>query len=135
MTSIIIIDKNGIVNEKKVKTMDKLYTSCGYRTNKDFELLHIWNDVYELYGKKTGKPISQNKYELYLNTDFYGNLCIIKKDGSLSLNEWNIFYGTNEKNENENENDFITETDSEGSEEIELFNDNELTYDEYEEEL
>uniref|UniRef100_A0A6C0ESL8 Uncharacterized protein n=1 Tax=viral metagenome TaxID=1070528 RepID=A0A6C0ESL8_9ZZZZ len=131
MTSLIIIDKNGTINEKKIKTMDKLYSSCGYRTNKDFELLYVWNDNYELYGKQTGKPISENNYVFPLingntnKTKYYGNLCIIKKGGSLSLEEWNIFY-TNEKVVEEDDNEFDNENI--------LSNDNELSHDEYEEE-
>ncbi len=136
MTTLIIIDKNGTINEKKVKTMDKLYSSCGYRTNKDFELLNVWNDIYELYGKKTGKPIGENNYMFPLinmnsnmnsnKTKYYGNLCIVKKGGSLTLEEWNIFYNANEKV-------VIVEDEDDDSENI-LSNDNELSHDEYEEE-
>lgn len=165
MTSIIIIDKNSSLSEKKVKTIDKLYSSCNYRTNKDFELLHTWNNAYELYGKKSGKTNSENKYKFPLiDETYYGNLCIIKKGHSLTLEEWNKFYNSagyeNEKNDNdtENDNDQIdpkTETENDNDEidpktetENKFINksvntlteicsgsvDDELSYDEYEEE-
>ena len=34
--NVIVIEKEGALYEKSV-SMDKLYTSCGYRTNKNFE--------------------------------------------------------------------------------------------------
>jgi len=152
MTSIIIIDKNSSLSEKKVKTIDKLYSSCNYRTNKDFELLHTWNNAYELYGKKSGKTNSENKYKFPLiDETYYGNLCIIKKGHSLTLEEWNKFYNSagyeNEKNDNDTEND-NDEIDPKTETENKFINksvntlteicsgsvDDELSYDEYEEE-
>jgi hypothetical protein len=53
---VLLIEKDGNIVEKNIKTilLDKLYSICGYRTDKDFEKLHQL-DVYELYGKKSGK--------------------------------------------------------------------------------
>ena len=144
MTSIIIVDKNGILNEKKVKTLDKLYSSCNYRTNKDFELLHTWNDTYDLYGKKTGKSMSENKYlasNTNLNIVYYGNLCIVKKGQSLTIEEWNVFY--NNINPNHNINKEINEKecindnencDNDINNTFETYIEDELSYDDYEEE-
>ena len=55
MISIISIEKNGTLYEKNIKTIDKLYSVCNYRTDKDFEKIHQWtngNDEYILYGKR-----------------------------------------------------------------------------------
>ena len=56
--NIILIENDGTTYEKQIKTLDKLYSVCGYRTNKDFEKLYEWEfdkKMYELYGKKKGK--------------------------------------------------------------------------------
>jgi hypothetical protein len=90
--NVIVIEKEGALYEKNV-TMDKLYTACGYRSNKNFEKLYEWlvdDQVYELYGKRTGK--FENIYELPEVTEtFYGALCVVKQDGHISLDEWNMF--------------------------------------------
>jgi len=92
----LIIEKDGTISEKQIKSFDKLYSICGYRTNKDFEKLHEWTfdeNVYELYGKKCGKKDKLNSFPLPLNeTKYYGSLCVLKKGGSITLNEWNMFY-------------------------------------------
>ena len=135
--------------------MDKLYSVCGYRTNKDFEKLHEWTfdqNTYELYGKKTGKKDKENTFKLpsSIEEKYYGSLCIVKHNGSISLDEWNIFYmsmttisekhtqiddsnscDTSDCDLNENKN--FKNTDFEDFEDVgepEL----ELTYEEYEEE-
>jgi hypothetical protein len=97
--NLILIEKDGTIFEKNVKTLDKLYSVCGYRTNKDFEKLYEWEfdkNIYELYGKKTGKKDKENIYKLPKHTcnteKYYGSLCIVKKNSSITLDEWNIFY-------------------------------------------
>jgi hypothetical protein len=101
--NIILIEKDGTIIEKNVKIpLDKLYSVCGYRTNKDFEKLSQWNfdsNIYELYGKKNGKKEKENNFvipqkSITTNTKekYYGTLCIIKNNGSITLDEWNIFY-------------------------------------------
>ena len=90
--NVIVIEKEGSLYEKSVM-MDKLYTACGYRSNKNFEKLYEWlvdDQVYELYGKRTGK--FENTYELPEVTEtFYGALCVVKQDGHISVDEWNMF--------------------------------------------
>ena len=97
--NIILIEKDGSIIEKHMKTntLDKLYSICGYRTNKDFEKLYEWDfdkNTYELYGKKSGKKDKENNYHfpIYEKEKYYGSLCVVKKNGSISLDEWNIFY-------------------------------------------
>jgi len=143
--NIILIEKDGTIVEKNMKPllMDKLYSVCGYRSNKDFQKLHQW-DEYELYGKKIGKKDKQNNYFFPTNEIYYGTLCIIKKNDSITLDEWNIFYISTLK-QLENTNDLDThDNNSENTEsQIETESDNdiilerhedELKYEEYEEE-
>ena len=95
--TILIIEKDGTIAEKKIKSVEKLYSICNYRNNNNFELLYTWrNDyTYELYGKRKGKNACENKVILPspLNEEqFFGTLCILKRvNGQLShltLNEW-----------------------------------------------
>ena len=151
----LIIEKDGTISEKQLKTLDKLYSVCGYRTNKDFEKLYEWNfdeNVYELYGKKIGKKDKENHFKLPIDSyKYYGSLCVVKKNGSISLDEWNMFYmsftykdnppqqmdDTSECNESE-ELDSIDSNNSYKFKNIiqDEMNHNkvELTYEEYEEE-
>jgi hypothetical protein len=96
-TTILMIEKDGNITEKKVKSIDKLYSICNYRNNNNFELLHTWkNDCdYELYGKRKGKSACENKVVLpspIHEEQFYGTLCILKKVNNnfvnITLNEW-----------------------------------------------
>ena len=152
----LIIEKDGTISEKHLKTLDKLYSVCGYRTNKDFEKLYEWNfdeNVYELYGKKIGKKDKENHFKLPIDSyKYYGSLCVVKKNGSISLDEWNMFYMSfTYKDENTpDQTDDISECNE--SEELDSIDSNnsykfkniiqdemnhnkiELTYEEYEEE-
>ena len=96
-TTILMIEKDGNITEKKVKSIEKLYSVCNYRNNNNFELLHTWkNDCdYELYGKRKGKTICENSVVLpspLHEEKFYGTLCILKKVNghiaNLSCSEW-----------------------------------------------
>jgi alpha-L-arabinofuranosidase len=91
----IVIKKDG--SFVSVHATEELYTCCKYKTNKDFIKLHEW-DKYELWGKSKGKSGSENKCELPApieNVLFFGMLCVRKKDGDLTLDEWTTWY--NEK--------------------------------------
>ena len=144
--NILLIEKDGTIVEKNMKPflIDKLYSVCGYRSNKDFQKLHQW-DVYELYGKKIGKKDKQNNY-FFPNEIYYGTICIVKKNESITLDEWNIFYiSTLSLKQLENLNELDThddnsektesylETESENDTILER-HDDELKYEEYEEE-
>jgi hypothetical protein len=146
--NIILIEKNETIIEKNIKTfdVDKLYSVCGYRSNKDFQKLYEWEfdkNIYELYGKKIGKSDKENKYNFPNEKDkldkldkYYGTLCIIKKDGSITIDEWNIFYmsfTTKDKyREIINDEDDVEDIDE--TKYINKYVDDELTYEEYEEE-
>ena len=168
--TILLIEKDGSICEKNIKTimLNKLYSVCGYRTNKDFEKLYEWKfdeNIYELYGKKCGKKDKENNFKFpVINETYYGSLCIVKKNGSITLDEWNIFYMsfTYESKDSNDINDFESELDiereSESNESIESqgqfksyhkskfaklddmnieinHTEIELTYEEYEEEI
>ena len=154
--NVILIEKDGEIFEKNVKTLDKLYSICGYRTNKDFEKLYEWEfdkNTYELYGKKTGKKDKENNYVFpkfdtssKITQDqptFYGSLCIVKKNSSITLDEWNIFYmsfTTEPKSASISDSEskyseIDADENSDAVEDVESFkniHDEELNYEEYE---
>ena len=100
MLSLLLIEKDGTVREKKVKSFDKLYGVFNYRNEEGFEELHQWKkgvQSYVLYGKRKGKNNCENKYVLPqpLHQELlYGNMCLVKKTDdleSLTLEEWTKF--------------------------------------------
>ena len=104
--NVLVVNKNGNIEEHCVE-LDRLYTVCDYKTNKDFEQIHTFDD-YEIYGKIKGKNENENKY-FNINKIMYGKICIIKKNDDLTLDEWIQYYNVSD-------------------------NDNELTFEEYESE-
>jgi hypothetical protein len=95
--TILMIEKDGNMIEKKIKSVEKLYSICNYRNNNNFELLYTWRNesTYELYGKRKGKAVCENQVILPtpLNEEqFFGTLCILKRVNgqlaNLTLNEW-----------------------------------------------
>ena len=146
---ILLIEKDGNIIEKNVKSLEKMYSLCGYRTNKDFEQLCQW-DTYELYGKKIGKKDKENKYSFNTNDKYYGTLCIIKKNDSITLDEWKLFYiskmkdsivePTTDSDTYEIESNTETEPENDADAEVTIHDyqgkhmDEELKYEEYEEE-
>ena len=101
MFSLLLLEKAGTITEKKVKSFDKLYGLCNYRSEEGFEVLHEWkkqNQSYLLYGKRKGKQNGENQTVLpypLQESKFYGTLCLRKKvdgiDQSLTLAEWSQF--------------------------------------------
>jgi hypothetical protein len=100
MFSLLLIEKDGTVREKKVKSFDKLYGVCNYRNEEGFEEIHQWKkgpQSYVLYAKRKGKNNCENKYVLPqpLHQELlYGNMCLVKKIDeleSLTLEEWTNF--------------------------------------------
>lgn len=143
--NVILIEKNETIVEKNVKIFDpdKLYSICGYRSNKEFKKLYQWEfdeNIYELYGKNSGKSDKENKYKFPNDKEkYYGTLCVIKQNGSITLDEWNIFYmsfttknerNVNMSNINDNDDNMVESVDSSYINYIE----DELTYEEYEKE-
>jgi hypothetical protein len=103
MYTIILIEKEGTLVQKQVKSFDKLHTTCNYRNNNNFELLHTWTVttevIYQLFGKKIKKLNNENCYTFQGIQDiYYGNLCIVKRTNneptSITISEWESFHGT-----------------------------------------
>jgi hypothetical protein len=147
MITVIILEKDGSVNEKKIKNTEKLYSVCNYRSAEQFEQLYVWvNDTtqYELYGKKNGKANNENKFDLPPPVDsdlFFGTLCVLKKEYDnyvdFTVSEWNTFYTTLFGGfEDIETSDHETDTESEISVEENkgLSDDKELTMEDYEDE-
>jgi alpha-L-arabinofuranosidase len=101
--NVIIIQKNGTIENKIMKDFNKIYSLCKYRSNNSFVKLHTWlceDYVLELYGKEKDKEININHFEFpspieYEN--YYGNLCVVKLNLKeevihLDIEEWNTWY-------------------------------------------
>jgi hypothetical protein len=109
MTKYVFVCKNGDVEQKITKTQiedEKIFKLCNYKNPSGFEKLHCFplnkNDTengYEVYGKKSGRANSENKYEFPppIDTELYfGSLCILKREDEnitdLTLDEWSSVY-------------------------------------------
>lgn len=137
--NIILIENDGTTYEKHIKTLDKLYSVCGYRSNKDFEKLHDWyfdNKTYELYGKKKGKKDNENNQ--FPHETYYGSLCIVNHNENITLDEWNMLYmsiiNADVEKKKVDDNDSISMSETNSEEYINVRED-ELNYEDYEEEL
>jgi hypothetical protein len=107
MTSILIVEKNGVIKESCIKifNIDDLFKKAGFKSPDNFELHHNFDVdddfIITLYGKTKGKANQENKYEFpppVDNTLFYGKCILIKnrkednKTESLSCDEWEKIY-------------------------------------------
>lgn len=101
--NVIIIQKNGNIENKIMKDFNKMYSLCKYRNNNSFVKLHTWlceDYVLELYGKEKDKEININHFEFpspIEHETYYGNLCIVKLNLkeeviNLDIKEWNTWY-------------------------------------------
>lgn len=88
MTSIILINKQGIIKETKIKQADpaNFYKKCGFKKPDGFDIIYsITNselpfDKIELWGKKSGYAKMENKYPFsqhYSLPPIYGTCLII----------------------------------------------------------
>lgn len=109
MTKYVFVCKNGDIEQKVTKheiTNEKIFKLCNYKNSTTFEKLHYFtrenNDSgieYEIYGKKTGRANSENKYEFPPPIDkelYFGSLCILKREKGeiidLDVDEWYSLY-------------------------------------------
>ena len=109
MVLVILINKLGVVNEKKVNigNLDDLYKKCGFNNDNYFDKHNTWkvDDGYiSLYAKNNGRANSENKYDFPPPCDnllFFGNVLLVKHENEeiengefmdLSKSEWDIFY-------------------------------------------
>jgi hypothetical protein len=92
----ILIKKTGDIIEKAGKyEVEKFYKYAGFRSTKDFELQHTFENGWQLYGKNTGRANQENKYEFpppIDNTLFYGTLLIISKKDDILKSDWEEYY-------------------------------------------
>lgn len=137
--TIVLIKKNGDILNKNVKKIEEkeIYKFCGYKNDKDFNLLHTFiinKNNYLIYGKNNGKVNYENKYELPPPIDtnlYFGTLCVIKKENdnyeNLLIEEWEkvyeeLFGGFDDINSNESD---------ERSMDSEIYSDDEYTKEGY----
>lgn len=108
MPYCIIIKKNGDLEEKNTKKIDKKYKLCNYKNDKDFKLLHTFKKLkkynkksIEIYGKDVGRANSENKYEMPQPIDnelYFGSLLMLGFDNNtneyidLKIIDWNKIY-------------------------------------------
>ena len=135
----ILVNKNGDIEEKQLKkniSQEELYKLCNYKNNKNFEKLNdynIDNKNYLVYGKRSGRANSENKYEFPPPIDtelFFGNLCIVQVENDiivdLTKEEWisvyeKLFGGFED----------IGESDEERSQDSIIYSDEEYTKEGY----
>lgn len=108
MTTIVLIEKTGSIKELKAKKIstDTLYSKCGFRSNKNFEMRTTWDVTIddehyaiELWCRDYGKAGTENKYDFPPPIDkelYFGTCCLIRKNGEdiieFSASEWNKVY-------------------------------------------
>jgi hypothetical protein len=108
MVKIIIIEKNGTIQETDLKSYDdsELYKKAGLKSAKDFELHTEWGaeidgKVYSVsvFGKATGRAGHENKYEFPPPIDnvlLFGSCVLVNKvngkAADLTKEEWLKIY-------------------------------------------
>tara|TARA_B100000035_G_scaffold107684_1_gene91326 strand:- start:21 stop:581 length:561 start_codon:yes stop_codon:yes gene_type:complete len=108
MTTIVIVNKTGILSELCVKNLKRedLYKKCNYRKSDEFDLRAKWEvkvsgSKYniELYGKIDGKAGMENKYDFPPPVDellFFGNMALVNNEDDkivdLTIEDWNKIY-------------------------------------------
>jgi len=108
-TTIIIVDKTGVISQKKVKNLDmsELYKKCGFRKASGFEKRHTWvvkksgiEYIVSVYARTEGLANTENKYDLPPPVDnelYFGKIALVRKDANgniidLTEEHWNIVY-------------------------------------------
>jgi hypothetical protein len=108
MVKILLVDKNGDIEQKEYKLEDEseLYKKAGFTKPDGFDKVSTWsvetdNKLYEysVYGKKDGNATHENKYEFPppLDNVLFFDTCVIikkRKDNlkTITVEEWNNVY-------------------------------------------
>ena len=106
MTVVLIVEKNGTLNEHNVKgdlNPDEFYKIAKFKNATDFENEASWEvDVLDktynisLFAKTSGRAGQENKYELPPPVDeilYFGRCLLVNEDGTdLTINTWNVIY-------------------------------------------
>lgn len=110
MPSIVIIEKNGDLNDQEYKssTTDELYKKCSLKKASGFGKVTEWTYskkgenmiTVELWARNDGQANQENKYEFPPPIDnelFFGNCALLAKDSNMSIvdltvDKWNKVY-------------------------------------------
>tara|TARA_B100000424_G_C22870970_1_gene463813 strand:+ start:299 stop:811 length:513 start_codon:yes stop_codon:yes gene_type:complete len=108
MLTLIQVKTNGDIIEKNVKEIapQTLYKHCQFKSSKDFEHIHTFQKCcegeshgYMVYGKKSGRANTENKYDFPPPIDtllLFGTICIVKQIDneyvSLTTQDWEKMY-------------------------------------------
>ena len=110
MVVILIIEKNGTINEMKVKDLsyENLYKKCKFKKSEGFEKRNTWKNVIinkdkwniSLYARDFGKANTENKYDLPPPVDkslYFGSMILIAHQSNddpvdLSKQIWEKIY-------------------------------------------
>lgn len=112
MTTIIAIEKTGVIKEISLKSFSEkeLYKKAGFKTDTGFKCIHQWTIetdgsskmVLSVYGKLSGRAGQENKYDFpppIDNTLFFGTCLIVANISienntcdSLTISKWNTIY-------------------------------------------
>lgn len=86
---VIIVEKSGNLKPLRIKSFDEdeLYKKCGFKSKENFVKYTEWNVTLQtvtyhisLYGKNSGKAMSENKYDFpppHDNVLFFGNCVLV----------------------------------------------------------
>ena len=113
MTTILAIEKTGVVKELSLKSFSEkeLYKKAGFKTDSGFKCIHQWTietaattkkTVISVYGKLSGRAGQENKYDFpppIDNTLFFGTCLLVANISienntcdSLTISKWNTIY-------------------------------------------
>jgi len=102
MTSIVLVEANGIVKTLKAKdvTTETLYKKCGFRVADDFVRRHTWRVrlkksdeerfIVSVWAKKSGKANFENKYDFPppVDKELYFGTCAIVRTSETNEHEF-----------------------------------------------
>jgi len=86
---VVIVEKTGVLKNLCIKSFSEedLYKKCGFKSKENFNKHHEWRIrkadltyIISLYGKDSGKAMSENKYDFpppVDNTLFFGNCVLV----------------------------------------------------------
>ncbi len=99
---VIIVQKDATLSSYQIKeyTEDKLFKKCGFKSPNGFECFATWSarlagvkHAVKLYGKSTGKALSENKYDFPSPADhtiLFGNALLVGFVQDPDTNEMNV---------------------------------------------
>ena len=108
MLQLLIIDKTGTINQKKVRNVkeDEIYKKCGFKDNDNFAERACWKvkidgdtHTVKCFARDEGRASTENKYDLPPPVDtklYFGSMVLINTDGDtykdLTLDLWDKIY-------------------------------------------